>query len=175
MLADAKRHDALPFEVPIETVYIANNETSHFHPIKDAVRIYRSLLQFCVSSVAAFLIDNIAFALAYNIFSESTSLWRREAIFVAFCIARFLSGNFQYFYNRFIVFRHKVRKRSYFQYWFLAILIAVISSAVTSALAAIGDVKRLWWIVPVKIAVDTAMFFGSYSVQKKWIFKRRRA
>jgi uncharacterized membrane protein YjjP (DUF1212 family) len=71
-----------------------------------------------------------------------------------------------------VVFRHKVRKRSYFQYWMLALAIALVSSLFTSLLAAIGDVRGLW-ITPIKIAVDTAMFFSSYSIQKKWIFKRK--
>jgi glycosyltransferase involved in cell wall biosynthesis len=172
MLADSKRHEALPLEVPIETVYIADNQSSHFHPIKDAVRIYRSLLQFCISSVTAFVLDNLLFTVTLAILASTTDLLRRESICVAFCLARFISGNFQYFYNKFVVFRHKVRKRSYFQYWMLALAIALVSSLFTSLLAAIGDVRGLW-ITPIKIAVDTAMFFSSYSIQKKWIFKRK--
>lgn len=30
-------------EVPIETVYENNNESSHFHPIRDSVRIYKAI------------------------------------------------------------------------------------------------------------------------------------
>jgi len=172
MLADAKRHEALPLEVPIDTIYIADNQSSHFHPIKDAIRIYRSLLQFCVSSVTAFVLDNLIFAVVLAILGSATDLLRRESICVAFCVARFISGNFQYFYNKLVVFRRKVRRRSYFQYWMLALGIALVSSAFTSALAALGDIRGLW-ITPVKIAVDTAMFFSSYSIQKKWIFRRK--
>ena len=62
MLADAKRHPSRPLQIPIETVYLDENATSHFNPVLDAIRIYRSLFQFCISSVLSFLIDNGVFA-----------------------------------------------------------------------------------------------------------------
>lgn len=38
MLVDARRHPAPPLQVPIETVYIEGNRSSHFRPFKDALR-----------------------------------------------------------------------------------------------------------------------------------------
>lgn len=172
MLADAKRHDALPVEVPIDTIYIQDNASSHFHPIKDAIRIYRSLLQFCISSVAAFLLDNIVFSVLIALLNKGAT-GREMHILIAFAVARFISGNFQYLYNRFVVFKQKVRKRSYFQYWLLAIGIALLSAVFTGLLSRIGDVRG-FWITLVKILVETGLFFGSYSIQKKWVFKRRK-
>ena len=172
MLADAKRHDAPPVEVPIDTIYIQDNASSHFHPIKDAIRIYRSLLQFCISSVAAFLLDNVVFSVIIALMNKGAS-HREMHILIALAAARFVSGNFQYLYNRFVVFRQKVRKRSYLQYWLLAIGIALLSAVFTGVLSRIGDVRG-FWITLVKILVETGLFFGSYSIQKKWVFKRRR-
>lgn len=172
MLADAKRHESPPQEIPIETIYIADNASSHFHPVRDAIRIYRSLLQFCISSVAAFLLDNAVFTVLISILNK-TPEGREIDILLAFCTARFVSGNFQYFYNRFVVFRQKVRKRSYLQYWVLAMAIALVSALFTGVLSHAANVCG-FWITLVKIAVETGMFFGSYSIQKKWIFRKRR-
>ena len=46
MLADARRHEEPPLQVPIETVYLDGNAASHFSPLKDTVRIYRALFSF---------------------------------------------------------------------------------------------------------------------------------
>ncbi len=46
MLADAKHHAQKPLQLPIETIYIEDNRSSHFSPLKDTVRIYRALFRF---------------------------------------------------------------------------------------------------------------------------------
>ena len=49
MLADAKHHEAPPVQVPIATVYIEGNASSHFNPLRDTIRIYGALLRFCIT------------------------------------------------------------------------------------------------------------------------------
>ena len=46
--------------VEIATVYLEENESSHFRPVVDSVRIYAPLLKFALSSITAFLIDTVA-------------------------------------------------------------------------------------------------------------------
>lgn len=41
--------------LPIEAIYIGNNESSHFNPIKDTLRIYKSLFYLARGSLIAFL------------------------------------------------------------------------------------------------------------------------
>lgn len=45
--------------VPIEAVYIGNNESSHFSPIKDTVRIYKSLFALAGGSFIGFCVSEI--------------------------------------------------------------------------------------------------------------------
>lgn len=40
----------------IEAIYIGNNESSHFHPIKDTLRIYRSLFRLAVGLFIGFFV-----------------------------------------------------------------------------------------------------------------------
>ena len=170
MLADARHHDERPVQIPIETIYIESNATSHFSPLRDSLRIYRSLFQFCISSVMSFFVDNAVFA-AVLWFMSSKDTPRRDDIFVALVSARLVSANFNYFYNRLVVFQAEGRrKRSFFQYWGLVVAIAAVSYGLTEGLSAALDVEGVA-ITAVKIAVETFLFFASYLVQKKFIFK----
>ena len=170
VLADARHHDERPMQVPIATIYLESNATSHFSPLRDSIRIYSSLVQFCLSSVLSFLIDNAVFA-SVLWFMSAKDTPRRDDILVSLVAARLVSSNFNYFYNRFVVFHAQGRrKRSFFQYWGLVLAIAAASYALTEGLSAAFDVKGVA-ITAVKIAVETFLFFASYVVQKKFIFK----
>lgn len=48
MLADACRWAEKPVEVPIETVYIADNASSHFRPVRDAFATQWALVRHCL-------------------------------------------------------------------------------------------------------------------------------
>jgi glycosyltransferase involved in cell wall biosynthesis len=40
----------VPVELPIETLYLEGNRSSHFHPLWDSIRIYRVLMRLCMST-----------------------------------------------------------------------------------------------------------------------------
>jgi len=177
MLADARNHDQKPLQIPIETIYIEANATSHFNPILDTIRVYRSLFQFCLSSVLSFLLDNAVFAAVVWYLADRAP--RRADVLVALVTARLVSSNFNFFYNRFVVFyrRRKLTKmrmqrgvRHYFQYWGLVLALAAASYALTSLCAALFDVRGVA-ITVVKIVVETFLFLASYFLQKRFIFK----
>lgn len=176
MLADAKNHPSRPLQIPIETVYLDANATSHFNPVLDAIRIYRSLLQFCLSSVLSFVIDNGVFAaVVWAMAAKDTP--RRDDILVALVAARLVSSHFNYFYNRFVVFRRgdgkkNVRHRSYYGYIGLVVAIGAASYALTEGCSVLLDVQGVA-ITIVKIAADAVLFAASYLVQKRFVFRRR--
>ena len=176
MLADAKRHPSRPLQIPIETVYLDENATSHFNPVLDAIRIYRSLFQFCISSVLSFLIDNGVFAAVMWVMAAKDTP-RRDDVLVALVAARLVSSHFNYFYNRFVVFRRgdvprKGPHRSYYGYFGLVLAIGAASYALTEGCSALLDVRGVA-ITVVKIVADTVLFIASYLIQKKFIFARR--
>ena len=173
MLADAKHHAARPLQIPIETIYIAENATSHFNPLLDTIRIYRRLFQFCLSSILSFLIDNGIFA-AFIWFLSAKDTPRHNDILIALGVARLVSSHFNYFYNRFVVFRKRApvtkRHRSYYGYFGLVLLIGLMSYALTEGCAALLDVQGVA-ITAVKVAADVVLFLLSYWVQKRVIFR----
>jgi hypothetical protein len=53
--------------VPIETVYIEGNQSSHFRPVVDSVRIYLVFVRFLALSGLATVLDFAVFAAAFLI------------------------------------------------------------------------------------------------------------
>src|SRR6185436_13782275 len=51
-------------EVPIETIYIEGNKSSHFNPLWDSLRVYFVFLRFCGSSLITAVVDNTVFIIA---------------------------------------------------------------------------------------------------------------
>ena len=173
MLADAKHHPSRPLEIPIETVYIDENATSHFNPLLDSIRIYRSLFSFCLTSILGFLLDNGVFALSMWLLARG-GMVRRDSLLVSFVIARFLSSHFNYFANRFLVFRPVkapgAGHSSYFRYFALVLAILGCGYALTEGAACVLGLDGAVLTV-VKIVCETFLFFVSYFFQKKFVFR----
>ena len=106
MLLSMKR-DSIPFsEVKIDTVYIDDNQTSHFRPVRDSIRIYGLILSFVLSSVISFLIDTGLFTL-FNIFLFS---WNEYSYAISLVCARVISSSANYMINRRVVFQKRRKK-----------------------------------------------------------------
>ena len=66
MLLEMGRNQ-IPFVyVPIATIYLADNQSSHFHAVKDSLCIYLNILKFSLSSLASALIDLSLFTVFIN-------------------------------------------------------------------------------------------------------------
>ena len=64
------------FTIPIEAIYINNNQSSHFQPVKDTIRIYKSLFGLAIGQLVGFLtalglviIASVAFGYQHLLFS----------------------------------------------------------------------------------------------------------
>ncbi|MBQ1768086.1 MAG: bifunctional glycosyltransferase family 2/GtrA family protein [Oscillospiraceae bacterium] len=150
-------------EVPIETVYIENNKSSHFRVIRDSFLIYRRPLTFALSSLSCSLIDIVAFAL----FSGVLFSGRDSMIIPATVMARVLSGLTNFILNKLVTFR--ARGHSLIQtvkYLALFVTVMLLSGAFVSLLSFLPAPR---WLI--KIPVDLCLFFVNYVGQKKWVFK----
>ncbi len=170
MLLDMKRV-GIPFEqVTIQTVYIDENATSHFHPIRDSLRIYSQILKFCAGSLAATLVDYLAF---YLISLLTAGMLGKLWILVATVAARVLSSLVNFTWNRKIAF-HSGRSigSSLLRYYCLAIPQMLASAGLLQLLTMLIGKSYLPLVTVLKIAVDTTLFFLSYRIQKYWVFKK---
>lgn len=74
LLEPTKEYQIL--EVPIETVYINDNEASHFRPIKDGLMIYKNIFKFALSSLSSFVVDYFVYALTILFLSSVPTSFR---------------------------------------------------------------------------------------------------
>ncbi len=99
MLLEARPNDVQMVQVPIDTVYIEGNKSSHYHPFIDSVRIYGLILRYILSSTMAGVVDYGVFALVHTRFPDP--------LIVSVVSARVISSLVNFLINRNIVFRQK--------------------------------------------------------------------
>lgn len=165
MLLETKRCDVPMKEIQIDTVYIDENQTSHFHAIRDSFRIYAILLKFCMSSLIGSGVDLIGFAL-FSIVAKWIGAGA-YSILIATVMARVLSAMVNYLINRKVVF-HSEEKLSHSATRYMILCIGQM-------LASAGIVTFFDTILPVptiiiKVVTDTILFFFSFQIQRIWVF-----
>lgn len=167
-------------EVLIDTVYIEENQTSHFNPLKDSWKIYkiifrhmfrsvRSFVTFAASSVICFLLDNGLFTLLNAVVLSRLADGGRE--FAATLGARVVSSIVNFLLNRNLVFRSRgAAGQSAKRYFLLALVQCSISALLVYLLNNLLHVPNVMETV-IKLPVDGMLFLFSYLIQKKWVFK----
>ena len=162
----------------IETVYENDNAGSHFHPVRDSIRIYKVILgnfvKFMGASIASFLIDQGVFALMefmvlYRVNWAATSIQGLSTL-----VARLVSAPCNFLMNRSFVFRFKQNTAvTALKYAALAFSLLVLSWLGVALLGALGMPRFLDNLS--KLIIDTLLYFLSYRVQNKWIFREDKA
>lgn len=152
----------------IETIYIEENKSSHFHPFRDSIKIYKILLgsffKFAFSGVFSFAIDYLLFYLLANYVLRFNSDF--GTIFIATLIARIISSFINYKINKDIVFKSLTGNKTLIKYYTLCVCQMLASALLVYLFTLIGFNKNIF-----KIIVDIILFFISYRIQRFIIFK----
>lgn len=152
-------------EVPIQTIYIDDNASSHFRPIKDGLLIYKNLFKFALASFGGFLVDYGVYALALLLL---TSLPTALRLLVANTIARICSTTC----NKKLVFNSEESiARTGVGYFTLALVLFLCDTALLYLFHQILGLN----LYIVKLAVGIFLFLASWFVQKNIIFKERKS
>ena len=161
MLLECAREGIIFYEVPIETVYLGKNESSHFNPIKDSWRIYKDILKFSCSSLLSFCVDYIC----YSIFAMISG----NVAFSNIC-ARVISSIFNFSMNKKFVFKNKEGiAKTAAKYFLLAALILAANTIMLELC-----VKYLIHNKYIsKILIEVLLFFISWAAQKSFVFRKR--
>ena len=162
MLIDASRIPLKVREVTIETIYIDNNSSSHFHALRDGLRIYalmfRQAGKFVLSAVLCTLLEYLLYTvLVYPLHLDGA---------IGQLIVRVISSPVNYCLNSKMVFERKPTGRTFAFYCALVVAVMAASSAGIWLLESIH-------VTPVlaKIIVDCVLFFVNYRVQRNRIFR----
>lgn len=163
MLLECAREGIRFYEVPIETVYLGKNESSHFNPIKDSWRIYKDILKFSCSSLLSFCVDYIF----YSIFAMISG----SVAFSNIC-ARVISSVFNFSMNKKFVFKNKDRiAKTAAKYFLLAALILAANTIMLELC-----VKYLIHNKYIsKILIEVLLFFISWAAQKSFVFRKKES
>ena len=155
-------------EVVIDTVYIEDNKSTHFHPIRDSFKIYRIIFAFVFSSAASCLIDYLIFTVL--VFLLDPVMTRGVKLLAAFLPARVVSSLFNYTMNRKTVFHSDAPvKKTIARYYILCVAQAACSYGLLWLLSELLDAGSLLEIV-LKAVVDMVLFLISFRIQQAWVF-----
>lgn len=151
-------------EVPIETVYINDNEDFHFRPIRDGLMIYKNILKFALSSFSSFIVDYVVYALSILCLSFIPNGCLR--VLLSNGLARVTSSIFNFSTNKKLVFKSSKTGSGYFG---LAVGFFILDTILIRLFNSGLGVNLLI----VKILVGIMLFILSWTVQTHYIFKKR--
>jgi glycosyltransferase involved in cell wall biosynthesis len=159
MLILAHRLSVPMVEVPIRTIYAEGNQSSHFNPLVDSMKIYFVLLRFASVSLLTAALDNLVFYLAYR---------RTGHVLGSQVLGRVLAVSFNYWMVRRSVFDSRQRH--------LATLPKYLALVLVSGAASYGGIQLLGatlgiYPVAAKLMVESALFFANFAVQRLLIFR----
>lgn len=161
--------NAIPIkEIPIQTIYLdEQNTSSHFHPVRDSIRIYGNILLFAGISMLSFVIDYFAFLLFYAIL---LGLNISNALIISNVGARIFSAAINYYLNKTLVFDvNKKELTSLVRYAVLASGILIMNSVILLVLCDIFTIPSSI----AKIITELILFVLSFIVQNRYVYQTK--
>ena len=149
--------------VPVATIYLDDNSSSHFRPVADSLLVYLPLLAFLASALAAFVVDTAALLVLEALTGH---------LLLAVVGARLVSAGVNFVVNRRLVFdgRRLVRTRvAAGRYAVLATALLAANYALLSALSWLGLP-----LLPAKVLTELALVPTSFAAQRGFVFAAHR-
>lgn len=154
-------------EIPVKTIYHdKENSCSHFHKLRDSLRICHQIIKFALSGSSSFVLDYILFGLLCFLFGKY-----RFGVLCSNAAARVCSAVFNYQLNaRFVFHDQDSGRKTALSYFMLALVILLCNNLVLTfymKILVIGPMTA-------KIFTELTLFLVSFVVQNFWIFRHRR-
>jgi len=148
-------------QVPIATIYIDQNRSSHFNPLLDSMKIYFIFVRYCGSAMVAALVDSAVF---YGIYASSGSVgWSQ---FFGRCSA----VAFAFVITRTFVFQSNVRFTvALAKYLTLVMVMGFVSYGLLQVIHARLGIP----IFVSKMLAEGLLFLGNFAIQREFIFVRK--
>jgi glycosyltransferase involved in cell wall biosynthesis len=161
MLVQAVRDHVTLISVPIETVYIEGNQSSHFRPLVDSMRVYFVFVRFLASSGLTAIIDFAVFSIAFQITHSIT--W-------GIVCGRLVAGTANFTINKSYVFHSRVSLlKSLSRY---ALLVAALGAIAYASILLLTE--RFGWNAYLsKIFVEGLLLVGSFVLQRDVVFSKQ--
>lgn len=164
-------------EVKIRTVYIEENESSHFRAVRDSWRIYKLILahffRYTLSSLLSAALDIGLYSLLVWLLADRGQ-WLVAV--VPFLGARVVSSLFNFFANKTIVFHSRVSTgKAMLRYYMLAIPQLLLQLGLTDGMYLLLDIgaKHVLLRTLIYTVVMIALYVASFMIQQRWVFAGR--
>ncbi len=158
MLILARQNKFKTLEVPIQTIYIDDNKSSHFNPIIDSMKIYFVFLRFTAVSILSAMIDYVFFIF---VFSSTGHLLGSQYG------ARTLAGAFNFAINKRETFKNKGPiLPSLLRYCVLLYSLGIVSYALIKLILEVSSLS----VPAAKMLAEGSLFFANFAVQKLFVF-----
>ena len=172
MLLNLKNLGIKMSEQTIETVYIEENKTSHFRPVRDSLKIYSLILKFIASSTVAAVLDHLLFFLIKLFFGK---YFVPYSVLIPMIIARAFSSVTNFALNKKAVFKNDGSILwTLVKYYVLAIPMLLISCIGIDWVASALSVTNAALVTLIKIVIESILFLLSFRLQREWVFSKKR-
>lgn len=146
-------------ELPIATIYENNNESSHFNPLLDSLKIYFVFLRFSAIGLVTALVDLLMFVFCFAF---------THHLFFSECMARTSGGLFSFAIGKKWVFKsndHVLLELTKFTTLWATLLL--VSYGLIYTLVNVLNMN----VYLSKILIQTLLFFASFSIQRLFVFR----
>lgn len=158
-------------EITIQTIYIEQNQSSHFRPIRDSLRVYGLIIKYAAASLLSCGLDVFLFFLFGLILFPGSG---RLDVFLNTALARVLSAAANFSMNRSLVFESRTGiSRTFLRYICLAVPIMLASWLLVYLLSHVLSIQSALLRTVIKVPVDTVLFLISFRVQRLWVFREK--
>lgn len=165
MLLDAAQSGMPIVEETIQTVYLNDNSSSHFNPLRDSLKIYMCIFKFCASSLMGFVID---YVLVLLLSALTAGMGKELSLVISVVGARLVSASANFAVNRSVVFKgNETLGRAAAKYAGLAVGILLANLALMYVL----EIMLNWPVALAKIVVEALLFVVSFTVQGKFVYR----
>lgn len=179
MLLYMKQEKMAYDQVKIRTVYIEENKTSHFHPIRDSFRIYKLIfghfVKYGISAVVSAVIDG-GLVWLFNVLLHK-HLVGLALTAVVTASARTISSVCNFFINKKLVFKDQSSTwRAMAKYYMIAVpnmLLQVFMNELGYRLLGIEAAQSFLRLV-IHYAMMAVLFIVTYALQRKWVFAGKK-
>ncbi len=172
----AMKDISVPFsELVIDTIYIDENKTSHFHPIRDSWKIYKLILghffKYLASALISLFTEQSIQSIIYHF--AKNHLINLPLELVSFIPARVISSVLNFFLNKKYVFNNnETLGKSLVRYYALWLAQAIVTIILNSlALFIFGNLSTILYTV-IALIIKAFIAINSFRIQKDWAFKK---
>jgi putative flippase GtrA len=163
MLVQCKYSSRRIAQVPISTVYLDQNRSSHFNPLLDSMRIYFVFVRFAAVSLVTAGIDNLTFILALGFSSN---------LLVCMAAGRLAACTFNYLANKRGVFHSTTQNAVALpKYWLSVVVAGALSFSFVQGLVTYTGLP----VITAKVLTESVMFVLSFIIQRDFVFSQRPA